>query len=105
MIFFNAKMAARATFSISLMLIFLNTNEAQILNVEKSRIKEDSSNYFVGKIGINFTLHNRDAGEDNPNNFIGLSGNGNIGYMAAKHSYILINYINYTIVQNDPLVQ
>lgn len=69
---------------------------AQILNVEKSRIKQDSANYFVGKIGLNFTLHNRDEDETGTNLFIGLIANTNTAYLSAKNSYILINYINYT---------
>jgi hypothetical protein len=84
---------------------FFYTSSAQILNVEKSRIKEDSANYFIGNIGFSFSLYNRDAGEDDPNNFIGITGNGNFAYMAEKHSYILINYINYTAIQSNPLVQ
>lgn len=97
--------------AVKLLLVFyiapalFNSTHAQILNVEKSRIKEDSSNYFVGNIGFSFSLYNRDAGEDEPNSFIGLSGNSNLAYISDKHSYILINYINYTAVQKEALVQ
>lgn len=68
----------------------------QILNVEKSRIKEDSANYFIGKVGLSFTLHNRDEDEGGTNIFIGLIANTNTAYLSKKNSYILINYINYT---------
>ncbi len=106
MTFSDVNLAVRFSLPTFIIILFIGSgSQAQILNVEKSRIKEDSSNYFIGNIGVNFTLHNRDADEDNPSNFIGLSGNGNIAYMAEKHSYILINFINYTVVQNDPIVQ
>ena len=75
---------------------FSHFSYAQILNVEKSRIKEDSANYFIGKIGLSFTLHNRDEDETGTNIFIGLIANTNTAYLSAKNSYILINYINYT---------
>ncbi len=105
MIFSFAKLAVSFFLMASMVCAFSYHCGAQILNVEKSRIKEDSSNYFLGNVGLNFTLHNRDADEDNPNNFIGLSGNANVAYMAEKHSYILINFINYTVVKDDPIVQ
>ena len=103
--FFNAKMAVKLFVVFVAHLLLFNNAAAQILNVEKSRIKEDSSNYFLGNIGFSLSLYNRDAGEDDPNSFIGLSGNGDFAYVAKKHSYLLINYINYTAIQDDPLVQ
>lgn len=75
---------------------FSHLGLGQILNVEKSRIKDDSANYFVGKIGLSFTLHNRDEDETGTNIFIGLIANTNTAYLSAKNSYILINYVNYT---------
>lgn len=75
---------------------FSHHSYGQILNVEKSRIKEDSANYFIGKIGLSFTLHNRDEDETGTNIFIGLIANTNTAYLSAQNSYILINYINYT---------
>lgn len=69
---------------------------AQILNVEKSRLKGDSANYFVGKIGLQFSLHNHDVDEKGTNTFIGLTFNTNTAYISKKNSYSLINYINYT---------
>lgn len=101
----NAKLAVKSLLFILIVIPFFHSTHAQILNVEKSRIKEDSSNYFVGNIGFSFSLYNRDAGEDEPNSFIGLSGNSNLAYISEKHSYILINYINYTAVQKEALVQ
>lgn len=82
-------------------LCFSHFSQGQILNVEKSRIKEDSANYFIGKIGLSFTLHNRDEDENGTNVFIGLIANTNTAYLSAKNSYILINYINYTALGDD----
>src|SRR5690606_33639896 len=83
----------------------LNTIHAQILNVEKSRIKEDSANYIVGKAGLSFNLHNRNVNDDgNTENFIGLTFNGDIAYMTERHSYMLINYLAYTSLGDNSAI-
>jgi len=78
---------------------------AQILNVEKSRIENDSANYFTGSGSINLLLFNRNAGKDAPNTFIGLTATGDLAYLSEKNSYILINNYNYTAVRKEPVVR
>jgi len=75
--------------------------KAQILNIEKVRIEQDSSNYMTGKLGFNFSMFNRNAGKDNPNNFLQLTFNGDAAYISAKHSYLLLNYYNYLLINYD----
>lgn len=56
------------------LLVLSVSTRAQILNVEKTRIKGDSANYFVGNIGVDFNINNRtidDQGE--AGYFIGLT--------------------------------
>lgn len=84
---------------------YANPGFTQILNIEKSRLKEDSANYFMGNIGLSFSLFNRDAGEDKPNNFIGLSANGDLAYFSDLHSYQTINYLNYTAAQGKAVIR
>ncbi|ARS34881.1 hypothetical protein CA264_05180 [Pontibacter actiniarum] len=75
--------------------------KAQILNVERARVERDSANYFTGKAGVNFSMFNRNAGKDNPNNYLQLTFNGDIAYISGRHSYLLLNYYNYLLVNYD----
>ena len=74
---------------------------AQILNIERARISRDTSNYFTGKAGLNFSMFNRNAGKNNPNNYLQLTFNGDLAYISGKHSYLLLNYYNYLLVNYD----
>lgn len=78
---------------------------AQILNIERSRVERDSANYFTGKAGLNFSMFNRNAGRDNPNNYLQFTFDGNIAYISARHSYLLLNYYNYLLVNYDSRAQ
>jgi hypothetical protein len=84
-------------------LFIVNTTEvnAQILNIERARIDRDSINYITGKAGFNFSMFNRNAGKNNPNNFLQLTFNSDVAYISAKHSYLLLNYYNYLLVNYD----
>ncbi|WP_175490935.1 DUF481 domain-containing protein [Pontibacter chinhatensis] len=46
-------------------------------------------------------MFNRNAGKDNPNNYLQLTFNGDVAYIAEKHSYLLLNYYNYLLVNYD----
>ena len=103
-IFSNVNLTVRYFLTLLLVFVFSYICQGQILNVEKSRIKEDSANYFIGRLGLSFTINNRDSDENGAKTFIGLTGNGDIAYMSDKHSYMLINYINYTALGDDPAI-
>lgn len=75
--------------------------KAQILNVERARLQPDSANYFTGKAGLNFSMFNRNAGKSNPNNYLQLTFNGDLAYVSEQHSYMLLNYYNYLLVNYD----
>ncbi len=77
------------------------TADAQILNIERARVEQDSSNYFTGKAGVNFSMFNRNAGKDNPNNFLQLTFNSDAAYISVKHSYLLLTYYNYLLINYD----
>jgi hypothetical protein len=74
---------------------------AQILNIERSRVERDTANYLTGKAGLNFSMFNRNAGRNNPNNFLQLTFNGDLAYISEQHSYLLLNYYNYLLVNYD----
>ncbi|MBB6610348.1 DUF481 domain-containing protein [Pontibacter sp. Tf4] len=77
------------------------TTSAQILNIERARVEQDSANYITGKTGINFSMFNRNAGKDNPNNYLQLTFNGDVAYISPKHSYLLLTYYNYLLINYD----
>ncbi|MHA6249231.1 DUF481 domain-containing protein [Pontibacter sp. CAU 1760] len=83
-------------------LVFLSKSvDAQILNIEHSRVQKDSADYFTGKAGLNFSMFNRNAGKNNPNNYLQLTFDGNVAYISKQHSYLWINYYNYLLVNYD----
>ncbi|MBD1396285.1 DUF481 domain-containing protein [Pontibacter sp. JH31] len=75
--------------------------QGQILNIERSRVERDTGEYLTGKAGLNFSMFNRNAGRNNPNNFLQLTFNGDLAYISDKHSYLLLNYYNYLVVNYD----
>ncbi|PRY15782.1 uncharacterized protein DUF481 [Pontibacter ummariensis] len=75
--------------------------QAQILNIERFRPPKDSINYLTGKAGLSFSMFNRNAGKDNPNNYLQLTFNGDLAYISARHSYLLLNYYNYLLINYD----
>jgi hypothetical protein len=56
---------------------------------------------MTGKAGLNFSMFNRNAGRNNPNNFLQLTFTGDLAYISVKHSYLLLNYYNYLLVNYD----
>ncbi|WP_147294325.1 DUF481 domain-containing protein [Pontibacter diazotrophicus] len=85
--------------------LFCSQANAQILNIERSRVQRDTANYFTGKAGLNFSMFNRNAGEDNPNNYLQLTFDGSLAFISARHSYLLLNYYNYLLVNYDSKAQ
>lgn len=85
----------------ALLCLYPKGASAQILNIERSRVDRDSAGYFTGKGGLSFSMFNRNAGKDNPNNYLQLTFNGDVAYIAEKHSYLLLNYYNYLLVNYD----
>lgn len=72
--------------------------KAQIVNIEEARMGRDSSNHFAGKAGVNFSIFNQNAGKNRPNNYLQFRFNGDAAYNTPKHTYLLLNYFNYLLV-------
>ncbi|RYZ25967.1 MAG: DUF481 domain-containing protein [Chitinophagaceae bacterium] len=83
-----------------LLLISFSAN-AQILNIEKSRIDKDSSNYFTGTGSVGFNLFNRNTGKPNGDNFTGLAATTDVVYFSGKHSFFSINSYNYVSLRRE----
>ncbi|MFD2515623.1 DUF481 domain-containing protein [Pontibacter locisalis] len=93
--------SALAILLISLLFFTVIPAKAQILNIERSRVDQDTVNYLTGKAGVNFSLFNRNAGKNNPNSYLQLTFNGDLAYISNQHSYLLLNYYNYLLVNYD----
>ena len=81
-----------------LVFAFQSVANAQIVNIEQGRSGRDSSNFFAGKFTTSFSLYNQNAGKNRPNNYLQLTLNGDVAYNSAQHTYLLLNYFNYLLV-------
>ncbi len=78
--------------------------DAQILNVEKTRIKGDSANYFVGNVGVNFSINNRNLSDTGEGiYFIGLVATSDVGYLAQHTSYFLLSQFQYNATSEQDI--
>lgn len=93
--------------SLPLFLFFLLPSaEGQILNVEKARVERDSANYFTGKLGVNLNLFNRPVGgEGETDHFLGITLNGNLGYVSEENTYLLLGSYNYVRLRGQTQVE
>ncbi|WP_114781588.1 DUF481 domain-containing protein [Botryobacter ruber] len=80
------------------LLVAAGQADAQILNIERSRVAQDAADYFTGKAAFNFSMFNRNAGRNNPNNFLQLTFDGSSAYVSEQHSYQLLGNLNYLLV-------
>lgn len=93
------KSITRILFLISLLYVGLaGVGQAQIVNIEQGRTGRDTSNHVAGQIGLDFSLFNQNAGKNQPNNYLRLAFNGDLVYHAPLHTYFLLNYLNYLLV-------
>lgn len=77
---------------------------AQILNVEKDRVKGDSVNYFVGNIGIDFNANNRSINDEGETTtFVGITANSDVGYISTHHTYLFLGQFQYNAITNEPI--
>lgn len=95
--------------SISCILFFLSvlsaeTSIAQILNIEKSRAENDSTRQLLSDIHLNLSIYNRSATNDEPVNYTGVNSQLNLLYISPKHSYLLLNSLNYLSINSSAFV-
>ena len=90
--------------SLLLLASWHNPTVAQILNVEKARIKGDSANYFVGNVGVNFSINNRNLSDTGEGiYFIGLTATSDLGYLAQHTSYFLLSQFQYNATSEQDI--
>lgn len=89
-------------FRIAFLLLLCQYADAQILNVEKNRLKGDSANYFVGNVGLDFAVNNQNINEEgNAVSFVGINATSDVGYISTHHSYLLIGDFKYNASANE----
>jgi len=68
-------------------------SHAQILNIEKFRIDKDTSNVFVGNVGLGLTARQQKT------DVFTLGSKANAAYLSKKHSYLLLNTLSIVKVE------
>lgn len=76
----------------------------QILNIEKSKVQRDTTNYFTASFNLSGSYFNRSAAEDNPVNLLGLNLSADLLYLSNNHAYILINKYDYLRINENPFL-
>lgn len=68
---------------------------AQVLNIEKERLDQDTLQDFKIKLSTDLKLYNRTAGENDPTKGLDLSLDLSSIYEPGKHTYIFIAELDY----------
>ena len=90
--------------SASLLLLLSSPICAQILNVEKTRIKGDSANYFLGNIGVDFNVNNRNLDDDgSASYFVSINATSDVGYLSRYHSFFLLSQFQYNATSQEAI--
>ena len=88
----------------TLLLLSTISSPAQILNVEKTRIKGDSANYFLGNIGVDFNVNNRNLDDDgDASYFISINATSDVGYLTEHHSFFLLSQFQYNATSQEAI--
>ena len=74
---------------------------SQILNIERYRLKGDSSKVFVAKATAGLNVYNRSAAADAPVNLFGYKWDINSMYHPGKHSYIFVSNFDYLRINDS----
>ena len=94
----------RSSLLTTLFLLLASVSYSQILNVEKTRIKGDSANYFLGSVGVDFNINNRNLDEEGQSSyFIGLTTNADVGYLSQHHSFFLLSQFQYNATSEQAI--
>ncbi|MCC5943528.1 MAG: DUF481 domain-containing protein [Bernardetiaceae bacterium] len=75
--------------------------ESQILNIERARIKEDSTHYFFANGSFNIRTFNRTADEDTPVQLLSMGSNLGLSYFSPLHSYMLLGHFDFFSINQN----
>ena len=82
-----------------------HTAYSQILNIERNRLKRDTTRYWTGQADVNLLLHNRSAKPENPVRYTSFSTNVDLAYTSLQHRYILINQVSYSALTGNAFLR
>ncbi|WP_051295888.1 DUF481 domain-containing protein [Eisenibacter elegans] len=89
------------SFSFILGVFPMQSIEAQILNIEKSLIREDEENHFFTDFSFAVRANNRSAGANDPVQLFSVNGNADLAYYTPKHSFMLLNFMDYLGINDN----
>lgn len=88
-------------FLTSLLISFTIIGHAQILNIERYKIKQDSTNHFSFKSTFGLSVFNRSAAADSPVNLVGYNVDLNALYYPKKHAYVGVAKLDYLKINDN----
>lgn len=91
-------------FSILCISTCTNSVQAQILNIEKLRMKKDTAKYFRFKTTFGINAFNRSAGENDPVRMFGYNLDLNAIYYPGRHAYVFISNLDYLNVNDEDVL-
>lgn len=74
---------------------------AQILNMEKLRMEQDTAKNLLAKAVVGLTANNRSGAEDEPAHLFAFNFDINLMYYPGKHAYILVSKFDYLRVNEE----
>lgn len=96
----KTKQVLRKFIFLAILLLPLAT-EAQILNIERSRIEKDTSKVFMFKAVAGLNVYNRSAAADDPVNLFGYNLDVNALYYPGKHGFMFISKFDYLRINDS----
>lgn len=90
--------------ALALLTLWPSENIAQILNIERLRMKADSTQHFFMKANVGMRSDNRSAAEDDPVNFFGYNANLNLLFTSKHHGYIFVGQMDYLEINDAQFI-
>lgn len=78
-----------------MLLLVSNALVGQILRVNKSHLRSDSSDYLTGAADLKFSINNLSSTPERENTFIGLESNLDLVYLLKRSALVTINQFRY----------
>lgn len=85
-------------------LLLVASCDAQILNFERKRLDNDTTDFTAFNISLDFSLYNRSADAEAPVNLLGFNNNINYIRKRGKHALIFINQNDYLKINESPFL-
>ncbi len=86
---------------IFVLLIIPSLLSAQILNMEKLRLEQDTTKSFLLKAVVGLTANNRSGAEDDPAHLFAFNFDINLMHYPGEHAYILVSKLDYLRVNDE----